>query len=57
MSEAQRPSYRLEFSDWKLDQALSAEVFTFKRAAEATRIPFRSAEAFRAARRGTPPGR
>ena len=36
------PSYTVEFGDWKLDEAVSPETFTYKNTTEAKKVAFRN---------------
>ena len=42
LENAGEPSYTVEFGDWKLDEPVSPETFTFSNASKATKVEFRN---------------
>jgi hypothetical protein len=54
ISEARKPTQTVLLSDWKLDQPVPADAFSFRAPADATEVPFRNPGQLRAAARRAP---
>jgi hypothetical protein len=59
LTDTRKPTHTMEFSDWKLDENLTPDLFSFNAPADATKVPFRKpgAEKMVAGRPGPHPSR